>query len=99
MSNETKKQPPLLIDRLKAVEETLNGLSGFVQGEVQGLKSGLSSLAEMMRALIKANGGEELAKKVEEIILEDRKKAAEERACTREVACRLRSGRRVSRSC
>lgn len=53
-----KKQQPLILDRVKALEELSNGLAGFVDNEVGGLKRAVGELFDAINAIITVQGKE-----------------------------------------
>lgn len=75
MSNDKKKV--LILDRVQALEETTNGLAGFVQSEVEQLKKAVTSLVEVINGVIAA-GGEGFEQKVTDAVNAARAKRAAE---------------------
>lgn len=86
MSNEVIKKPALITDRVKNLEELTGGLAGFVQNEVGSLKSAVSSVVEVLNAVIELSGGDEFSKKVQAHIEAKRKKRGEEQAARDQAA-------------
>lgn len=61
------QKPPLILDRVRALEELTNGLAGFVENEVLPLKDAVKNLVKVINGIIVASGdGFEL--KVQEAI-------------------------------
>jgi hypothetical protein len=58
---------PLVLDRVKALEELTEGLAGFVQQEVGQVKQALTNLVEVLNGVIAA-GGEGFELKVQEAV-------------------------------
>lgn len=74
---QTAAKPPLILDRVKALEELTNGLAGFVENEVVPLKEAVKNLVKVINGIVAASPeGFEL--KVQDAIKADEAKRAEE---------------------
>ena len=74
---ETTEKTPLILDRVKALEELTKGLANYTQKEVEGVKAGLAQLVEFLQALVLVTDTET---KVQEQVKTSRHKREVERA-------------------
>lgn len=71
MSQQPAPKPPLLLDRVKALEELTNGMAAYVQNEIPGLKSALANIVEVLNGIIRASG-EDFPTKLQAAVKADR---------------------------
>lgn len=71
----TQKQP-LILDRVRALEELTNGLAGFVEHEIMPLKNALANMVKIVNGIIAASG-EGFEKKVQDAISQAEKDRAD----------------------